>query len=186
MNTPSRSVVIQRILVLALLAGTIFFFVHDLLVDALFEGEFLSLHFILEFIVFLGVSVVLAVNARDLPRLRRRLRREERRNLLFSTALADSINDQMDEWRLTRSEKSVAWYIIKGYRFSEIAYMRGVKESTTRLQATSVYAKAGVSGRAEFVAEILQPLLLTIPSTGVSADVAPSDQARRADADHPT
>ena len=82
----------------------------------------------------------------------------------LSTALAESIDDQMDEWRMTRSEKDVAWFIIKGCRFSEIAELRSVKESTARLQATSVYAKAGVSGRAEFVAEVFQPLLMDIPS----------------------
>ena len=181
MKALSRKEILQRILVLVLLSGTILFFVHDLFVDAVFEGEYLSFHFILEFIVFVGVSIVLVVNARDLHRLRRLLRREEKRNLLFSTALADSINEQMDEWRLTRSEKIVAWYIIKGYRFSEIAYVRGVKESTTRLQATSVYAKAGINGRAEFVAEILQPLLLTIPNSISPQDRTPSEVAKSVD-----
>ena len=64
---------------------------------------------------------------------------------------------------MTRSEKEVAWLIIKGHRFAEIARARGVKENTTRLQATAIYAKAGVSGRAEFVAEIIQSLLLLLP-----------------------
>ena len=64
---------------------------------------------------------------------------------------------------MTNSEKDVAWLIIKGYRFAEIAEARGVKENTSRLQATAVYAKAGVSGRAEFVAEIIQSLLLLLP-----------------------
>ncbi len=68
----------------------------------------------------------------------------------------------MEEWKLTRSEKDVAWLIIKGYRFSEIAKARGVRENTARLQATSLYSKAGVHGRAEFVAEIIQPLLISV------------------------
>jgi len=69
---------------------------------------------------------------------------------------------------LTKGEKDIAWLVLKGYRFSEIARFRGVKESTPRLQATSIYAKAGVKGRAELVAEILQPLLVSIPN-GVAA-----------------
>ena len=64
---------------------------------------------------------------------------------------------------MTRSEKEVAWLIIKGYRFTEIADFRGVKENTTRLQATAIYAKAGVSGWAEFVAEVIQSLLHFVP-----------------------
>ncbi|MDE0242515.1 MAG: LuxR family transcriptional regulator [bacterium] len=152
-----------RLFASSVLAIAILFFVYDLAVDALIEGEFGSSHFIIEFVVFLGVSVALALDVRDIRNLRSRLRWEERRNMGLSGALAETIDDQMDEWRLTRSEKDVAWMVIKGYRFSEIAQARGVKESTPRLQATSVYAKAGVSGRAEFVAEILQPLLMSMP-----------------------
>ncbi len=161
-------VVHHRVLALAALAGTILFFAYDILADWLYEDEFGSVHFIVEFIVFVGVSLALAVGLRDLRRVRARLSREERRNRLLSTALAKSIDEQMDVWRMTRSERDVAWFVIKGYRFSEIAEFRGVKESTARLQATSVYAKAGVSGRAEFVAEILQPLLMSIPNVSSS------------------
>ena len=167
----------RRVVELSALAIAIVFFVYDLVVDVLYEGELGSSHFAIEFIVFVGVSVVLVLGVRDLRHLRARLNREEKRNLWLSGALAESISGQMDEWRLTRSEKDVAWLIIKGYRFSEIAQARGVKESTPRLQATSVYAKAGVSGRAEFVAEILQPLLLSMPDGSSHQEEAPVVEA---------
>ena len=162
MKSSSRRIVQRRILALAALAVAIVFFAYDLIVDALLEGEFGSPHFVIELFVFIGVSMALVMGARDLRRLRARLARETQRNKAISGAIADNINEQMAEWRMTRSEREVAWLIIKGYRFAEIAEARGVKESTTRLQATSLYAKAGVSGRAEFVAEIFQPLLLSI------------------------
>ena len=163
MKATGRRILKRRAFELAALVGAILFFAYDLVADALFEGEFGSAHFIIELLVFVGVSMALAVGTRDLRRLRARLAGEARRNRALAGALAASINEQMDEWRVTRSEKEVAWMIIKGYRFSEIAAARGVKESTTRLQATSLYAKAGVSGRAEFVGEIIQPLLVSIP-----------------------
>ncbi len=166
-----------RVFASSLLAAAVVFFVYDLAVDALFEGEFGSAHFVIEFVVFAAVTMALALNLRDIHRLRARLSWEERRNLGLSGALAETIGDQMDEWRLTRSEKDVAWMIIKGYRFAEIAEMRGVKESTPRLQATSVYAKAGVSGRAEFVAEIIQPLLMSVPENAPPRDKPPSAAA---------
>ena len=159
-----------RIFGLAALSAMILFFIYDLAVDALLEGEFATFHFAIESIVFVGASIVLVLNVRDLRRLRERLVWEERRNRGLSGALAEVIGEQMDEWGFTRSEKDVAWLIAKGYRFTEIAELRGVKESTPRLQATSVYAKAGVSGRAEFVAEILQPLLMTIPESSPTND----------------
>ncbi len=161
------------------LACAILFFAYDLVADWLYEDEYGSFHFITELVVFIGVSIALVLGLRDLRRLRVRLNREERRNRLFSTALAESIDERMAEWRMTRSERDVAWFIIKGFRFSEIARIRGVKESTARLQATSLYAKAGVSGRAEFVAEILQPLLMSIPSDSSPREEGP-DSGREA------
>ena len=163
MKNSSRGIVQRRVLALVALGVAILFFAYDLVADWLYEEEYGSVHFTLEFIVFVGVSMALVLGVRDLRRLRTQLSHERRRIEVFSTELAESINIQMAEWRMTPSEKDVAWFIIKGYRFSEIAEARGVKESTARLQATSFYAKAGVSGRAEFVAEIIQPLLASIP-----------------------
>ena len=163
MRKTSRKMVQRRLIALVALAIAILFFLYDLIVDAAIEDELGTTHFIVELIVFLGVTIALLIGARDLGRLRTRLDREEKRNLVVSQGLADSIDAQMDEWRMTSSEKDVAWLIIKGYRFAEIAEARGVKENTSRLQATAIYAKAGVSGRAEFVAEIIQSLLLLLP-----------------------
>ena len=163
MRETSRKMVQRRLLALVALATAILFFLYDLIVDIVIDDEFGTFHFNIELIVFLGVTMALVIGARDLGRLRTRLDREEKRNLVVSQGLADSIDAQMDEWRMTRSEKDVAWLIIKGYRFAEIAEARGVKENTSRLQATAIYAKAGVSGRAEFVAEIIQSLLLLLP-----------------------
>ena len=96
-----------RVLELLVLAITILFFVYDLVADVLYEGEFGSSHFVIEFIVFVGVSMVLVFGVRDMRHLRAQLKWQEQRNLWLSGALAESINDQMDEWRLTRSEKDV-------------------------------------------------------------------------------
>lgn len=161
----------NRTFALVTIAAAIVFFVYDLIYDALLENEFPSFHFFIELLVFIGVSAALLLGMRDLLRLRMRLSREEKRNDLFSRALAESIDMQLEEWRMTPSEKDVAWFIIKGYRFSEIARVRGVKETTSRLQATSVYAKAGVSGRSEFVAEIIQSLLESLPEKTASRDM---------------
>jgi len=165
MRETSRKIIQRRLLALAALAVAILFFLYDLIVDIAINDELGTTHFIIELIVFLGVTMALLLNTRDLGRLRTRLDQEEKRNKAVSQGLADSIAELMDEWRMTTSEKDVAWLIIKGYRFAEIAEARGVKENTTRLQATAIYSKAGVSGRAEFVAEIIQSLLLLLPDT---------------------
>ena len=176
MRNSHRKVVLPRLFALMGIGGAILFFGYDLVVDALFEGEFGSPHFIIETCVFAAVSWALVVGVGDLSRLRLRLDREQRRNMLLSRALSESIDAQMSEWKLSRSEKHVAWLIIKGYRFSEIARLRGVKEATTRLQASALYAKAGVSGRAEFVAEIIQPLLSSAPEISSSPGSGPTSR----------
>ncbi len=169
-----RTIRRQQVALIAL-AGAIVFFIYDLVVDVILEGEFGTTHFFIEFVVFVGVSVALVFGARDLRRVRRRLEAEKKITKFFSQQLAESIEEQMDEWLMTRSEKDTAWLIIKGYRFSEIAEIRNVKESTARLQATSLYAKAGVSGRAEFVAEMFLPLLLSATENPTDGDDASQD-----------
>ena len=176
-------------LALAMLALAMLFFAYDLVVDALFEGEFGSPHFVIETFVFAAVSWILVVNLRDLIGLRARLEQEQNRNRVLAGELAAGIEEQMDAWRLTRSEKEVAWLIIKGFRFAEIADLRGVKENTTRLQASALYAKAGVSGRAEFVAEIVHQLLMPITqdelregTAGIGAGLATDDPREDASA----
>ncbi len=158
------------------MAGAIFFFVYDLTVDAFFEGEFGSPHFIIESLIFIGVSWALLTGWRDLIRVIERLEREQERNKALSGALAEGISSQMDEWGMTRSEKDIGWLLIKGFSFAEISRLRKVKEHTTRLQASSLYAKSGVSGRAEFCAEIIQAFLLSIPDEYSSSDMRPQNR----------
>lgn len=176
MRFAHKRIIQHRMLALGALTGAIVFFIYDLVADALLEGEFGSPHFVVEALVFCGVSWALVAGAGDLRRLRARLEREQRRNRLFSRILAENIDAQLNEWKMTRSEGEVVWLIIKGYRFSEIARLRGVKETTTRLQASTLYAKAGVSGRAEFVAEIIQPLLASIPGESLASGSKPPDR----------
>ena len=157
------------ILRLAMIVPVAVFLIYDLAVDAFVEDEAATTHFILESIVFVAVLGLLAFYLRDLADLRTRLRREKSRNRALAGEIAAGIEAQMREWKLTPSERDVAWAIVKGYRFAEIAELRRVKEGTVRLQATAIYGKAGVRGRAEFVAEIVQELLTPIwedPETG--------------------
>ncbi len=163
MRIASRRLVQNRHLSLTTIAIAIVFFIYDLFVDAFIEHEYLTVHFIIEVIVFICVSIALVLGIRDVLRLGSRLAQEEKRLKMYSRKLVESLEIQMDEWRMTPSEKDVSWFIIKGYRFAEIAQARGVKENTVRLQATSLYSKAGVSGRSEFVAEIIQSLLFSLP-----------------------
>lgn len=78
----------------------------------------------------------------------------------FLDGLSKSIDTQLDKWELTKSEKEVAFLLIKGFSLKEIAEYRSTAEKTTRAQATSIYAKSGVSGRSQLSAFFLEDLLL--------------------------
>jgi len=70
------------------------------------------------------------------------------------------IKAQFDEWGLSNAEQDVALLLLKGLSMKEIATMRDVSERTARQQATQIYEKAGLSGRANLSAFFLEDLLL--------------------------
>lgn len=70
------------------------------------------------------------------------------------------IKAQFNHWDLTAAEQDVALMLLKGFSLKEISQIRKVSERTTRQQATTIYGKAGISGRAGLSAFFLEDLLL--------------------------
>lgn len=73
--------------------------------------------------------------------------------------LADLIEQQFRVWELTASEREVGLFLVKGFSLKEIALLRGTAEKTIRQQASSIYQKAGVSGRHTFSAWFLEAVM---------------------------
>lgn len=69
------------------------------------------------------------------------------------------LKEQFESWKLTQTERQVAMLLLKGLSFKEIASVRTTLEKTVRQQASSVYKKAGVSGRHAFSAWFIEDLL---------------------------
>ncbi len=69
------------------------------------------------------------------------------------------IHDQLRFWQLSDSEREVAMLLLKGLSFKEIAEVRETQEKTVRQQASSLYKKAGLTGRHEFSAYFFEDLL---------------------------
>ena len=76
------------------------------------------------------------------------------------SGLSVAIDAQFGRWGLTPAEKEVGLLLLKGLSLKEVAELRGGSERTARQQATAVYRKAGVAGRAELSAFFLEDLLL--------------------------
>jgi DNA-binding CsgD family transcriptional regulator len=81
--------------------------------------------------------------------------------------LGEAIDLQLRRWNATAAESEVALLLLKGLSTKEIAAVRGVSDHTVRQQARSLYAKAGLSGRAELSAFFLEDLLLPRAAEGV-------------------
>jgi DNA-binding CsgD family transcriptional regulator len=93
----------------------------------------------------------------DVARIQGRQWRDETRALL--EGLGAAIDRQFSTWKLTEAERDVGLLILKGLSLKEIAAARVTSERTIRAQARSIYAKAGLSGRAALSAFFLEDLL---------------------------
>jgi len=71
----------------------------------------------------------------------------------------EEINKQFIVWQLTKSEGDIALFTIKGFNSKEIATLRSVSEKTIRNQLTSIYRKAGLSGKHTFIAWFMDGLV---------------------------
>jgi DNA-binding NarL/FixJ family response regulator len=96
----------------------------------------------------------------DAARVQGRQWRDDTRAVL--KGLGEAIDRQFVTWKLTEAEREVGLLILKGMSLKEIAAMRVTSERTIRAQAQSIYAKAGLSGRAALSAFFLEDLLAPI------------------------
>lgn len=78
----------------------------------------------------------------------------------YIEGLSVTIDKQLSDWELSKSEKEVAFLLLKGFSLKEVAEVRGTTEKTARTQSAAIYAKAGLSNRAQLSAFFLEDLLL--------------------------
>lgn len=72
---------------------------------------------------------------------------------------SQAVASQFDTWGFTKSEQQVAFLLLKGLSFKEIAEVRKTKEKTVRQQASSIYGKARVDGRHTFCAWFMEDFI---------------------------
>lgn len=147
------------------------FFVADVVADL--RSEPLGAHSILEAAVVLALICGVALSIAELRSLYERLGEQERTIALARGELAKTIAHQFETWGLTPAEADVGLLALKGLDVAEIAGIRGSAQGTVRSQLTRIYAKAGVSGRAQFAAWFVEDLL----STGTGHATGPATPA---------
>ena len=99
--------------------------------------------------------------------------REEMADDLRELGLA--IRRQFTAWRLTAAEHEIGLLLLKGFSHKEIARLRNTSEATIRQQATSIYQKSSLGGRAALSAFFLEDLLVSSPDLAADGRV-PSER----------
>ncbi len=153
------------------------FFVGDSVGDLLSDGT--GAHSMFE--VLVAVALVLGIGF-GLIGLRRTLitmRAQEQTIAAASGDLARVIDDQFGAWGLTPAERDVGFLALKGLDVAEIAKLREAAAGTVRAQLTHIYAKAGVSGRAQFAAFFVEDLLAAPLPAATQAGRLASIETRR-------
>ncbi len=133
------------------------FFVGDGISDLLTDPG--APHSFFEVLVALALILGLIFGAWQLRLTLERMAEQERALDAARGALADVIDRQFTHWGLTPAERDVGLFALKGLDVAEIAELRGAAQGTVRAQLTRIYAKAGVSGRAQFAAWFVEDLL---------------------------
>lgn len=141
------------------------FFVLDAISD-MSTGE-IDYHTVVEAMIAAGLVAGGLFGIRELARSHDLLQSHETALAAASGALAEVIETQFAEWRLTPAEREIGMLALKGFDIAEIAQFRGAAPGTVRAQMTSIYAKSGVSGRAQFAAHFVEDLL----AGGVGGDL---------------
>jgi DNA-binding CsgD family transcriptional regulator len=81
------------------------------------------------------------------------------KNLPLLNDIHSGINAQFSTWGLTPAESDVAFLLLKGVSFKEIAELRGSTEKTVRHHALKIYQKSGLPGRTELFAYFFEDIL---------------------------
>ncbi len=142
------------------------FFIADILIGIFgIEREPLSweLRELIEIGAAIGLGLGVVFGAAMLARILRRNRSMEDQLRRASGAFAALLDQRFTEWGLTRSERDVAWFTIKGMTIAEIAKLRETSEGTVKAQSNAIYRKSGVAGRTQLLSLFLEDLLTAPP-----------------------
>lgn len=150
-----RTAGLAALLVLQVLCAV--FFVADVVRDVREDGWLA--HTVFEGVVAVALFCGVLLGGIEMRRTIERKRRALAAASAASGAFADLIETNFEDWRLTPAEADVALLALKGFDVAEIAQVRGTAEGTVRAQLTRIYAKAGVTGRPQFVCLFIDDLL---------------------------
>lgn len=137
------------------------YFLADGLEEMVAEPD--SLHAWIELPAALCLALGTVLSALTVRRTLLRLKEQDDALAEARRALRDAVERQFSQWGLSRAERDVGLLALRGMDVAEIAEARGAAQGTVRAQLSRIYAKAGVTGRAQFAAFFVEGLLAEGP-----------------------
>ncbi len=138
----------------------IIFFMILAIVDIIREysaGESLT-HLTFEVVIFLCASAWTIILWYSWLTARKDLDEAKAEKMKLTAGFQVVITKQFEKWELTPAEANVAFLLLKGLPFKEIADIRGGSEKTIRHHAMKIYQKSGMQGRTELFAYFFEDL----------------------------
>jgi len=136
----------------------ILFFIQDIFYDFIIEDE-LNSHSYQELLIVVLLSILFIYQVKEFKSLSSKLGVAEQTIDKFKSELHIVINDQFKFWNFTKAETEIAWLILKGFSYPDIANLRSVSEKTINQQAGSIFRKSNVKNRHELVSSFIEDLL---------------------------
>jgi DNA-binding CsgD family transcriptional regulator len=155
-------VTITLLLVVGVQAVCTLFFVWDIVAGVMGlrrEPMDWQIRELMEMGAAVGLVLGVVLGALLLARTILRNREVEGRLRQVSRAFAELLEERFAQWGLTRSERDVAWFTIKGLSIAEIARLRGTSEGTVKAHSNAIYRKAGVNGRTQLLSVFIDDLM---------------------------
>lgn len=122
-------------------------------------------HPMTELPVALALLIGLFFAIRDLRAVIRRSNEQASALALASGAFLRVMDNRFTSWKLTPAEREVAQLSLKGLDITDIAKLRGAANGTVRAQFARIYAKSGVSNRAQFASVFMSELMGGTPAS---------------------
>ena len=164
LTTERRAATLAALIILQALCAM--FFVGDVILDFSEGGNLSEIHVVFEAVAALALSAGVLYLMFELRRLMLRMERMDVGLRAARGEMYSIIQAFFDEWALSAAERDVALLLLKGLDNETIASVRGTAKGTVRAQSASVYAKAGVDGRAQLISLFLEELLTDAALSG--------------------
>ena len=103
-------------------------------------------------------KVMLSETREEFDRVKREATNWRSKAESLGQGISDAISGQLDDWGLTPAENDICFLLLKGLTIHEIAEIRETTERTVRQQASEIYKKSGLTGRAQLSAFFMEDL----------------------------